>query len=602
MRSKIDKFLLRIKTILYLIPLIAICLVLIYSSFQYLRFDPKSIEFATSSIKVFDKNSSLLWEVSKDNAVKTTPIKIKDVPSNCVNGLVSVEDRYFWNNIGIDLNGLGRLGISVFTGDYAGGGSTITQQLIKVANERIYSRNPVDKLNEIVSAIKLNTTLSKSEILEMYLNNVFFGNLNYGIESASQDYFKKSVKDLDLAQCSYLAGVPQWPGVLNPYGDLDKAKARQKIVLSSMVRDGYITQEESDQAITEDLAFNSTPLEVKAPHYVQFVSDLIQKKVLPTQNLQGFSNLDLGKSAEIYSTYDYTLHKKSLEISQNVITSLKDRNINNSAVVILGKNNELLTMIGSSNYFNDTIDGKFNSALGFRQPGTALIPYLYSYAFTKDKSPNTSLPNMPFSTVIDRGDKKETVQIANFNNYQSTSENLLDSLTNAYVIPSVELTQSLTKEKVEDNFNEFETLSLTDRPKCSDASVMEGCEKDLLDLTFFYSVLKDGGLKTQINTVRSIKKYDDTAKIIIPASSSTSNIQIGTTLVKNLIPLDSNGWRIYNGDTSNFKDTFTFAYNDSFTIGIWAGNTKGDPTSSIKASESTEIIFNQISEYIKSLN
>jgi len=175
MSNNINKYLLKVKSLLILIPLVFITVVGLYALVRYIAFEPKSIEFANSSIKVYDKNSTLLWEVSKDNSVKTTPIKIRNVPANCVNGIVAVEDRYFWNNVGIDLNGLGRLGISVFTGDYAGGGSTITQQLIKVANERIYSRNPVDKLNEIVSALKLNMTLSKSDILEMYLNNVFFG-------------------------------------------------------------------------------------------------------------------------------------------------------------------------------------------------------------------------------------------------------------------------------------------------------------------------------------------------------------------------------------------------------------------------------------------
>ncbi len=367
-----------------------------------------------------------------------------------------------------------------------------------------------------------------------------------------------------------------------------------------MVRDGYITQEQSDTALKEDLAFNLTPLEVKAPHYVQFLSDLIQKKITSTPNFRSVTDLDLGKSAEIYSTYDYGLHKKALEISQNVMTSLKDRNINNAAVVILDKDNNLVTMIGSSNYFDDSINGKFNSALGLRQPGTSLIPYIYSYAFSKDKSPETTFPDIPFSASIKRGDINETVTIQNLDGFQSPSENLLNSLKKSYIIPSVELTTSFGADKVSKNFNEFEVLTQANRPNCTDASVVEGCEKDLLDMTYFYSILRNNGIKTPINTVLSIKKFDETSKIVIPTSASTSNIQIGMNILDGLLDINSTGWKMYNGDTSNYKDTFTFGFNDNYTIGVWSGNTKGDPTSNVKAIESTEIIFNQITDYLNS--
>ncbi|MEO7737288.1 MAG: transglycosylase domain-containing protein [Candidatus Dojkabacteria bacterium] len=591
----------KVKSFLIIIPVLAITAVGVYAFIQYIRFDPNSIQFATASIKVYDKNSTLLWEVSKDNAVKTTPIKIKNVPSNCVNGIIAVEDRYFWNNIGVDLNGIGRLGISIFSGEFAGGGSTITQQLIKVANERIYSRNPVDKLNEIVTAIKLNMALSKSEILEMYLNNVFFGDLNYGIESASQDYFKKSAKDLNLAQCSYLAGIPQWPGVLNPYGNQALAKERQKVVLEAMVRDGYISHEESDTAFNEDLAFNLTPPEVKAPHFVQFLSDLILKKITSTPNFHTINDLELGKSAEIYSTYDYELHKKALEISQNTINSLKERSVNNASIVILDKSNNLLTMIGSTNYFDDSINGKFNSALGFRQPGTSIMPYIYSYAFSKDKTPETSYSNLSFTTPIYRGDKQEIIEIKNFDDYQSPTETLFNALTQRYVIPSVELTSKIGEEKVSAAFNEFDILNIENRPKCSIASVVEGCEKDLLDMTYFYSVLKNNGLIIPINTINSVRRFDEDGKLLTQAPSTESNIKIGMEIVNSILSLNSSGWKVYNGDTSNFKDTFTFGFNENFTIGVWTGNTKGDPSSNVKASESSEVIFNQLSEYLNSL-
>ncbi|MEP7104179.1 MAG: transglycosylase domain-containing protein [Candidatus Dojkabacteria bacterium] len=599
--KSLDSTVLRIKSLLILIPFLGLSLLTVYIAIQYITFDTSSVQFSNASIKVLDKNKALLWEISKDNSVKTTPIKITEVPANCVNAIVSVEDRYFWNNIGIDLNGIGRLGVSIFTGGSSGGGSTITQQLIKVSNERIYNRNPVDKLNEIVEALKLNSTRSKSDILEMYLNNVFFGNLNYGIESAANDYFQKSTKDLNLAECSYIAGIPQWPGVLNPYGNITKAKEKQKIVLGSMLRDGYITEEQGKAAFEEELSFNLAPVVVKAPHFVQFLSDLIQDKQQKTPNILNFGAVTLSQSAEVYTNYDYELHKKALEISQNVINTLRDRNINNAAVVILDKENNLATMIGSTNFFDDSIDGKFNSALGFRQPGSSIIPFLYSYAFSKDKNPNTSYSDLPFQINIKRGDIDTDLIVANNNGYSSDSELLSNSFVNSLQTPSVLLTKDLGANKISEGFNEFETLLQDTRPNCTDALVMEGCEKTLLDLTYFYSTLKNNGIKTPITTIYSIKNTGGITRSILNTNSSFSNIKIGIEMAKQLMPESSNSWKVYNGDTDNYKDVYSFGYNDNYTIGVWAGNTKGDPTLNVTSSESTQIILEQITNYINSL-
>src|SRR5690606_29024179 len=168
------KRLLKIKSLLVTIPVLCLALISVYLTFKFISFDPSKIEFVTTSSKIYDRNGEFLWGISKDNAVKNTPVKLETVPSYCIDAVVAVKDKTFWENIGVDINGMGRLLISIFTNGSSGGGSTISQQVIKNYTQNIYSRDPLDKVHEILYAIRLNSYYSKEEILEMYLNNIYF--------------------------------------------------------------------------------------------------------------------------------------------------------------------------------------------------------------------------------------------------------------------------------------------------------------------------------------------------------------------------------------------------------------------------------------------
>lgn len=237
----------KLKNITHLAKMLVLMLILsifAYSIAKYVTFDAKALTFETTSSKIYDKDMALLWEISKGNAVRNKPISINDVPRECKNAIVSIEDRTFWSNIGVDLKGLARLGISLFSKGSLGGGSTISQQVIKNSFQNIYNRDPLDKLNESIYSIKMNSVISKETILEMYLNNIYFGNLNYGIESASLDYFNKTSSELNLAECSYLLGIPQWPGVYNPFGNQERGKVRQK-----RISDTYLMRLDNPESV-----------------------------------------------------------------------------------------------------------------------------------------------------------------------------------------------------------------------------------------------------------------------------------------------------------------------------------------------------------------
>ncbi len=501
---------------------VLIIFILFFTSYviaNYVYFDPSKIRFETSSVKIFDENNTLLWEISKDNAVKNTPVTISDVPLDCKNALIAIEDRTFKSNIGLDFKGLGRLTISFFSNGSLGGGSTISQQVIKNYYNNIYNRSAVDKLKEIIYAVKLNSYYSKDQILEMYLNNVYFGDLNYGLGSASENYFGKKVQDLNLSECAYLAGIPQWPGVYSPNGNLEKGKKRQAQVLQAMLEEKYITYQESIDAYSQNLEFNLQPIEVRAPHFIQFVQDTLNSS-------SGNNTSDNSLS----TTYNYKMHSDILSLIQNNIKIANLTKLNNGAVVIFNKN-ELKVMIGSQNYFDDSINGKFNSALGLRQPGSSLGP-LFKYFQLEVKGSNNELSDLDIYT--------------NFEEY-------LRALT---TVPASNL--------------------------CNENLLNEGCEVSIYDLSKIYHLFLNGYSSSFIKTDVQVVDF--------------KNSEFEKYFNQNAITYDN--FKILLGDTSNMKDIFAIATNGEYTIGIWLGNTDGDPIDGLSAGKFALPTAQNIIDYI----
>ncbi len=597
-----NKLTLQMRSFLIVLPILASSLLFLYLIAQYLGFAPNDLAFITRSSKIYDTNDTFLYEISKDNAVKNTPISFEEIPRDCIDAIVSIEDKTFWKNIGVDINGIGRLGLSLIAGGSNSGGSTITQQVIKNAYQKIYNRSPVDKINEIIYAIKLNQYFSKEQIMMMYLNNVYFGNLNYGIQSASEDYFGKKAIDLNLAQCSYLVGIPQWPGIYNPYGQIDKGKVRQKEVLTAMLNNGYITQSEMDGALTFELPFNFKGFEVRAPHYIQYLQDKYGI-MNGSSNPAIIKNVDFNSPHKIYTYYNYNLHKYILDLAKTEVTKNKDKNINNAAVVVLDSNSQLLTMVGSVDFFDDNINGKFNSALGYRQPGTSLIPLIHLSAYDNGFDTLKLNKNSPYQVNVLLDDKNQLVDVKNFDGSQSMYITLEDALKNNLAIPAVEATQELGLPKFTDTLT---SLNIQ-RPKdskiwCNEVSVLEGCEVNLLDLTQAYNVIKHRGVYNNVNEIREI--VDDTSIIYINDQSQPKSVNskliAAITKVESILDTTKNqkSWVIIKGDTINNKDTFVIAYNDQYTIGIWAGNTKGEEMNGITSDTVAIPILENIIKYL----
>lgn len=577
-----------------IIPFISGTLLLVYCTFLYLRFDPNQIRFDTETVKIYDKNDTILWELSKENAVRNTPVSINNIPQFCKDAIISIEDRGFYDNIGVDLGGVARLIVSAASGGSLGGGSTISQQVIKNSYGSFYDRNALDKVNEIILSIKLNRVLTKDKILELYLNNVYFGQLNYGIESAAQDYFGKSSSDLNEAECSYLMGIPQYPGVYNPYGDIETGIARQNEVLTSMVRNNLIGDGMKSELLNIPLEFKFTGYSIRAPHFVEY----IQKKygVFKQNNPEEFEKLFSNSIPEkLSTTYDYSLHTKILELMNKEVLFHPD----NSSSFVINKDGEILTMIGSRDYFSEEIDGKFNSALGLRQPGTLYNPLIYSYSL-KFHGLDHRYPNLSFNKDIERGiNTFENIRISNFGLKDSFDVRISDAINANLTVPAVRVIQEYEFMRVQNYLVASGITKQNYNDWCNDILNMEGCESTLVDLiSALGNKLSDRSFE-----LKDIKTYEleNGSQMIFsnPSNLDLAELKPDTQLKETLKPEIFT--KHLKGYTINRKDFWLFFYNQDFFAGFWFGNTNGDPINNynsfienINIDEYVEVLENNI--------
>ncbi|MDI3339378.1 MAG: transglycosylase domain-containing protein, partial [Sphaerobacter sp.] len=362
---------------------------------------PQEVEarqFATT--KIYDRNWRLLHEVSDPQTGWRTPVSYQEILDHIAqqqsdpnaphrawifDATVAAEDATFWVNQGVDPVAIARGFVINLTGAGSSGGSTITQQLVRtlypetIGTERSYMR----KLREAIMAYQFTRHYSKEQILEMYFNNVYYGNRSYGIDAAAQSYFNKHPWDLTLAEAAMLAGLPQAPSLYDPTQNYELAKARQRYVLEQMVEQGMITPQEAEAAYAEPL--NPQVREGRynlAPHFVNFVKYYLEQKFGAAALYQG--------GLVVRTTLDYELQETAQQIVAAHIERLRPWDANNGALVaMLPWSGEIVAMVGSADYYNESIDGQVNVAVRERQPGSSIKPVAYLAAFEKGWHPGT---------------------------------------------------------------------------------------------------------------------------------------------------------------------------------------------------------------------
>jgi len=460
------------------------------------------------STQIFDRNGNMLYEIYADQ--NRTPVEIEFLPDYLIQATVATEDKDFYKHQGLAVIGIIRaMGSNVkylvceavpFLSCTANlqGGSTITQQLVKntlLSPERTIQR----KVKELILSLVIEGSYSKDEILEMYLNQIPYGGTAYGIESASQTYFGKSAYELNLAESSILAGLSQAPSRYSPFGSDPKAyKVRQQGVLRRMVEDGYITQEQADEAYATEVQFGEPANLINAPHFVLWVKELLEDKYGP-------SLVETG-GLRVVTSLDLTLQEEAQRLVSEQVDKLERSKVSNGAAVVTNPSTgEVLAMVGSANYFDTEIDGNVNVTLAYRQPGSSIKPLNYTLAFDQfDLSPGQIIGDVP-TCFISAGTTPYCPQ--NFNGGFSGAVTIREALARSLNIPAVKL---LAMNGVDTFMYSAKDMGITgwdDPSKYGLSLTLGGGEVRMVDMAVAYSNIANVGIKVPLHPILGVTDF-----------------------------------------------------------------------------------------------
>ncbi len=460
---------------------------------------PRTLEsserFAVST-QIFDRNGTLLYEIFADE--NRIPIKLGELPPHVINASIAIEDQNFYKHWGIDIRGLSRAVVSNLQGGRLEGGSTITQQLVKTAllsSERTYER----KAKEAVLAVLTEILYSKDEIMELYLNYISYGGTAVGIESAANRYFNKSARDLTIAEAALLAGLPQAPSRYSPFGSTpEQAKERQMEVLRRMEEEGYITKLEREQAATETLTFALSRSEIRAPHFVFYVRDLLYEKY-------GVDMVEKG-GLRVTTSLDLELQEAAQASLSAEVENLQRYNVGNAAsLVIKPDTGEILSMIGSKDYFDTDNDGQVNVALALRQPGSSIKPIMYATAMqNKLLNPGTVLIDMPTCFAVPN---QKPYCPRNYDGSFRGPVSIRQSIAMSLNIPAVKGLKLIGLENFIDQARKMGINTWKDPSNYGLSLTLGGGEIRMIELAQAFSVIANEGVKTPLTPILKVTDY-----------------------------------------------------------------------------------------------
>src|SRR5947209_6976479 len=497
---------------------------------------------------------------------------------------ISIEDKDFYNHSAVNPVRMVAAGVyDLLHQRAAQGGSTITQQLVKnyLLSGSASSRSLDRKARELVLSIQLERQYTKDQILEMYLNTIFYGNQSFGVEAAAQTYFGTSARRLDLAQATFLAGLPQRPTYLNPFlsEGYAHARGRQLNVLNAMVRDGYITAAVADKAYAVDLqpklaATHQAAVGQRAslaPHFVDFVWNELEQRYDPGYLLRA--------GLKVITTLD----PKTQTLAQQAVHDgigryAKSNRVNNGAMLVMNPHTgEVLAMVGSADYSNADIGGQVNYTVAPRQPGSSFKPYTYITALMNGWTPASPLDDsngahaFPGYPVHD-WDLKELGTIT-----------LRQSLQQSRNISSVHLFKDVGVQKV---LTTATSMGITTKLDPTLPTTLGASEVRMIDHLSAYSAFANGGTKVQPmdileirdaagNVLESHPPQADGGARVLPASAT---YQL-TDILKGAVH-PSMGFPVAakSGTTTDFKDAWYIGYTSDLAVASWMGRTVSQPT------------------------
>jgi len=544
----------------------------------------------TQSTKIYDRNGVLLYETGE---LKRTVVTTDQINKYLKDATVATEDQQFYQNHGINFRGVFRAAINnIFhTSGGVQGGSTITQQYVK--NALLYSqRTFTRKVKEVILAIELEFMYSKDQILTMYLNEIPYGGQTAGVEAAARMYYGIPAKDLTLAQAATLAAIPKAPTYYSPYGiHTDKLVIRRNYVLDQMVKINYIKKEQADEAKKQDtttvgVSVQPRKMAILAPHFSMYVLE---------QASEEYGDQRVEKEGlTIYTTLDFQKQKIAEQaVADGMAKVEKYGGSNGSLVSIDPKTGEVLTMVGSKDFFDTKIDGNVNIATSNRQPGSSFKPYTYATAFKKKEySPSKIL--FDFTTDFGGGYIPH-----NYDNTTHGPVTMRQALANSLNIPAVKTFALAGMDDVITTATDMGISTLTQRSRYGLSLGLGVGEVKLLEHTAGFSVFANNGNKHDAKVMRKVvdnkgkvlyeyKPEEDKGKQVLDPQiayelqSIMSDNQARSMIFGSRSPLyfPDRPVGAKTGTTTDFRDAWTVGYTPSLTVGVWVGNNDNHPMSS----------------------
>lgn len=563
--------------------------------------------------RILDRNGNVLYEILDPNAGRRTYVPLEEISPYLIAATIATEDKYFYTNPGFDIWAMLRALWQNYTaGEIESGASTITQQLARALlmdpSER-YEQSYARKAREIVLAYKITREYSKEEILELYLNENYYVNMAYGVQAAAETYFNTNAADLDLAQASFLAGLPQGPSIYDIYTNREATLYRHRSVLVLMydlsaeedcIEVGMgkppvcVSYEEATQAGIEiaNYSFPELSFDITYPHWVVYVKMLLEEQFDPqTIYRSGFT---------VYTTLDPELQDAAERIVSEQVAALTANNATNGALVAMNPNTgEILAMVGSEDFYNENIDGQVNMALSqTRQPGSAIKPLTYVAAFEKGWTASTLIWDVPteFPPSTDPFDTNPPYKPVNYDGNFHGPVTVRSALANSYNIPAVKALEFVGIYDDPDTPHEEGLIAFAKRLGITSltrndyglALTLGGGEVSLMELTAAYSVFANEGRRMPAVAISKI--VDHTGNVVYeyepPAgdqvvraehaylissilSDTTARIPMfGTNPVINLNFTAA----VKTGTTDDFRDNWTVGYTPDLVVGVWVGN------------------------------
>ncbi len=553
----------------------------------------EDVRLQTPSIRVLDRNGQLLYEVINEG--RHSVVGIDQVPQTCIDATIATEDKNFYTNPGVSFRGMLRaIWQNLHGGEVVSGGSTITQQ---VARNHLLDpgeqeqRTVYRKLREIILAYRLTRHYSKDEILLLYVNQTYYGNLAYGIDAASRAYFDKPLADLSLAECALLAGLPQAPSLYDPLLDPQAAKERQLTVLSLMKRNGSISQSEFESASQQQLVYASERFSIEFPHAV-FAAIAELETILPEEVIHS-------GGLEVVTTFDLNWIQTAERLGRTQLGYLEQRDIPARAtgaalVAIDPHSGQVLALLGSPDYFNQEDSGAMNMALIPRQPGSTLKPFTYAALFDPSRpepwTPATMILDVSTPFVTKEGHSYVPV---NYDGREHGPVLVREALASSYNIPAVIALQELGPPVLFEFLNRLGITSLDDPANYDLALTLGGGEVSLLELTAAYAALANQGVTVTPYMIETI--YDADGEMIYQAAPSEGERVIDRRVAWLITDILSDndaraaGFGLHSvlqigrpaavktGTTNDYRDNWTVGYTPDLVVGVWVGNTNNDP-------------------------